>query len=415
MQYFNKPKRFRPRANRYRFTINNPILSDVAIKVLNPDEMTDEQKELYERNQNRHNSYADLKAPEYEKFFDFAICEYEQKEFGMEFSKVVAERIFFKSYEMAQEYFKIIDFIDYVCFQYEQGALTGTKHLQGFMHFYKAMDFNVVRSIFPTIHLDKCSEVNSYYIDYCRKDETKLVDYPFFSHGVVPADERTRTDMNEYMEDVLSGMSKIDLFKKYPHLTLQMYNKIAQIQQDNLYERFKKEERQLHVTYIYGKADAGKTTYPRRVLGYCPSTICKVIDYNGNLTNFDEYNAHDIILFDEFLSQIPLTKMNDYLDGQPSSFLKARYGNKVACYTKAFVISNYPLDHQYKNDRPEKQPSYEGFLRRIHEIIYMPERNHYIWKKGRPTDETIAKLEKQGAKITLLPFEIDQIEMGVQS
>jgi len=45
----------------------------------------------------------------------------------------------------------------------------------------------------------------------------------------------------------------------------------------------------------------------------------------------------------------------------------------------------------------------------------MPERNHYIWKKGRPTDEIIAKLEKQGAKISLLPFEIDQIEMGVQS
>ena len=63
---------------------------------------------------------------------------------------------------------------------------------------------------------------------------------------------------------------------------------------------------------------------------------------------------------------------------------------------------------------PEKQPSYEGFLRRINEIIYMPERNVYIWQKGRPTDETIATLEKQGAKITLLPQETEQMKMGVE-
>ena len=406
-------KRFRPRANRHRFTINNPfITSDVV--VLDLATMTDEQKQLYEKNMHRNN-YDELKTPELSKYFDFAICEYSQKEFGETFSKVVAERIFFKSYEMACEYFKTIDFVDYVCFQYEQGALTGTKHLQGFMHYYKAMDFNIVRSIFPTIHLDRCDDTTSECIAYCRKTDTKIDGYDFFSHGVVPADERARTDMNEYMEDVLSGMSKIDLFKKYPHLTLQMYTKITQIQQDNLYDRFKSQERNVYVCYIYGKADAGKTTYPRRVLGYNPADICKVNEYNGNQTKFDEYNGHDIILFDEFYSQIPITKMNDYLDGQPNTFLPARYGNKFACYTKAFVISNYPLEKQYAKDMPEMQASYEGFLRRIHEIIYMPERNVYIWQKGRPSDETIAKLESQGAKITLLPQQYEQTKMGVDN
>jgi len=388
-------KRNRQRVNRYRFTINNPFITE-DVNVLNIDTMTDEQRALFERTRN---DYTHLKG---QPFFDFAVCEYSQKEYGETFSKVVADRIFFKDYRAAQEYFKTIDFIDYVCFQYEQGAL-GTKHLQGFMHFNRQMDFSVVRDIFPTIHLDRCTEQNSYCIDYCKKKDTRIEGFPFFEWGIPPADERARTDMTEFMQDVLSGMSKIELFKKYPHLTLQTYNKIAQIQQDALYEKYQNVERELQVTYIYGKADAGKTTFPTRVLGFRPMDICKVADYGSG--KFDEYNAHDIILFDEFHGQIPITKMNDYLQGQPL-FLPARYANKVACYTRVFVISNYPLDEQYQKERAEgKQPSFEGFLRRITEIIYMPERNVYIWQKGQPTAETIAKLTEQGAR-----YEIKEVQ-----
>ena len=135
-------KRNRQRVNRYRFTINNPFITD-DVKVLCLDSLTDEQKELFEKSRSR-NDFAHLRDLPY---FDFAVCEYSQKEYGEVFSKVVAERIFFKDYAAAQEYFKKIDFIDYVCFQYEQGAL-GTKHLQGFMHFNRQMDFSVVREIY---------------------------------------------------------------------------------------------------------------------------------------------------------------------------------------------------------------------------------------------------------------------------
>ena len=37
-----------PRQRRHRFTINNPIVTD-DVKILKPDEMTDEQKELYKK------------------------------------------------------------------------------------------------------------------------------------------------------------------------------------------------------------------------------------------------------------------------------------------------------------------------------------------------------------------------------
>ena len=89
--------------------------------------------------------------------------------------------------------------------------------------------------------------------------------------------------------------------------------------------------------------------------------------------------------------------MNDMLNGQPYTF-PCRFHDKIACFTKAIFTSNYPLDSQYREARAKGQePSFKGFLRRIDEIIYIPEQNHYIWQKGQPTAEVIAKLTEQGA------------------
>jgi len=266
------------------------------------------------------------------------------------------------------------------------------------MHFCKPKDFEVVRSILPTMHLTQCTGKNYECREYYKKDETKIEGYDFFEFGVL-VEERQRTDITAFKEDLLNKATIPELFDKYPTLTLNSYHKILGLQQELLKEEFKNKIRDVYVCYIYGKADAGKTTYPLRVLGFRPMDICKVADYGSG--KFDEYNNQDIILFDEFTGQIPLYKMNDLLDEQPLT-LYARYSNKVACYTKVFIISNYPLDEQYTKERASgKQPSFEGLLRRIHEIIYMPERNVYVWEKGLPSEETIKTLNEQNAKVVI--------------
>ena len=144
-------------------------------------------------------------------------------------------------------------------------------------------------------------------------------------------------------------------------------------------------------------------------MGIMPVKYGKITDYKSQ--KFDQYKNQDIIVFDEYDSQYPLTMFNDILDGEPND-LPARYGNRVACYTKVFIISNYPLEHQYQKERQSgKEKSYQGFLRRINEIIYMPERDRYIWRKGKPTAEVIAALEKQGARLELLPQAAEQTTM----
>lgn len=387
----------RDRARRNQFTLNNPFITD-DVKVLDPDNLTDEQKALLGKEVKHDFSF--IRQPQYEQFFTFAIVEYDKKENKKVIGKVVSERCFFKDYAAACEYFKQIDFIRYVCFQYEKGEEGENLHLQGFMTYRRPMDFNVVRKIFGGIHLDPCYKSNTEAREYCKKEKSRQEEYPFFEYGDF-VEERQRTDTAQFALDILDlSIPMTELFKKHPMLTLHSYARIKAIRQEALQEKYGKEVRSVYVTYIYGKSRAGKTTYPRRVLGYYPNEIAKVGKYNST-GQFDQYDMQDIILFDEFKGQIPLTEMNDYIEGEPLH-LSARNTNRVACYTKVFIISNYPLDQQYEKARREgDEPSYEAFCNRIHEIIYMPERNHYIWQRGEPTAETIATLKKQGAIIEI--------------
>jgi len=67
-----------------------------------------------------NNDYSELLAPENKDFFNFAFIEYDRKEGGRILGKLIGERIFFRDYKSAQEYFKTIDFIDCFCFRYKK-------------------------------------------------------------------------------------------------------------------------------------------------------------------------------------------------------------------------------------------------------------------------------------------------------
>ena len=390
-------KRFRQRANRYGFTVNNPFITP-GIRVLDVDNLSDEQRRLLGKVKHDYSALKD-----YPELFDFALVEYEQKDGDCIIGKIVAERAFFKNYAAAQEYFMLIDFIDYFCFQYEQGK-AGNLHLQGFMHFSRPMDFEVVRAIFPTMHLQKCEKNNSECRAYCMKnDATKIDGYDFFESGVIPADERQRTDMPRFKKGILSKTPVVELFNEFPMQTLHNINKIIQIRQLVLNEEFSNKTREIHVTYIYGAPDAGKTTFINRVLGYSHIEVGRMSDYKSG--RFDDYENQDILLFDEFYGQLSIPTMNDLLNEQPRH-LPARYVNRVACYTKVFITSNYALDEQYRKQRAAGQePSFGGFLRRITEIIYMPARNVHIWQKGVPTEKVKQALAAQGATYSIEPDE----------
>lgn len=84
---------------------------------------------------------------------------------------------------------------------------------------------------------------------------------------------------------------------------------------------------------------------------------------------FDNYNCQPVIAFDEFRSSLRLKEMLMYCDIYPIE-LPSRYTNKIACYNKVYIISNWTLEKQYAELQKEDTESWQAFLRRIHKVIH---------------------------------------------
>jgi len=411
-----KPRRKRNKGRRNSFTINSPFLTE-NIQIVNMDKLTEEQDKMART----ANDFSYLKE-HFAKYFIFEHVQYSKNRVFDDpttAEPVIGERAFFKDFEHAKEFFKLHDWIRYVCFQYEQGK-TGNLHLQGYMQYKEPLDYSTVRKkIMPTMSLRPADGTALDAINYCKKLDTKVDGFDFFEHGE-PVEEGQRLDKERLKGYVINRTPYSEVLENDTYFSIVSGDRLESAQQKYLADQFKNVVRDVHTTYIYGKEGAGKTSYCERVLGYQPQDVYIVGEYDTDFRKgmFDEYNGHDILIFDEFDSSVEITKMNTWLNGRPTPALMARTKSKTPVFTKVFIISNYPIDHHWKKQRndPEnsKEPSYRGFLRRVKEIIYMPDMNIYEWQHGRPTDETIATLKSQNASVKLLPQEIEQTTMGVE-
>ena len=398
-------KQFEPKSDKARrnnFTIANPFIADLTdtVKIVDMNNLTDEQKAMLFI----EHDYSFVRSlPCYDKYVEFAFCQYPKRQIPSDRNsaiQVLGERIFFKSYDTAKEFFKLIDFIDYFCFQYERGEETGLLHLQGFMRYTKEKVMGTVHKIFPTMSLKPCGyKSNAECREYCRKENTRVEGYEPYEFGNFKH-ERQRTDLKAIVEDVKANTPYIEMVDKYPAQMLNMGDKVEKMRQKVIRERFKNTERQIHATYIYGPEGTGKTTFVYRVLGQEYKDVFKVSRYKHS-GKWDNYACQDIIMFDEFDGQIELTEMNDMLNGQPYDF-PCRWSDNVACFTKAIFTSNYKLDDIYKDERAKgKEPSYKGFRRRIKEIIYVPAQDVYVWELGKPSEKAIETMIARGDKWTV--------------
>ena len=260
--------------------------------------------------------------------------------------------------------------VRYWCMSDEVGE-QGTPHTHVFVVFQNSVMFDTLHKRFYGAHIEKANGSNRDNRDYVRKvgkwldDAKRETSKPetFEEWGELPPDRSKReTQSEQIMQMVKDGMSNAQILEEVPGA----YNKLSHIEQARqtlLQERYKNDWRKLEVTYIWGETRSGKTRSVMDKYGY--SNVYRVTDYTHP---FDGYKGQDVILFDEFRSSLPLASMLTYLDGYPME-LPCRYANKVACYTKAYVISNIPLEKQYPNVRMEEPESWAAFLSRFHDII----------------------------------------------
>ncbi len=259
------------------------------------------------------------------------------------------------------DYVKSLEHVKYFIFQREAGEKEETPHIQMFLIFSIDKRFSTIKKLFPRAHIEQVKGTNAQARDYCSKIETR-VSGPF-EYGEF-AEERSRSDVKGFLELAKNGADSRSLSKLYPSLYLRELNKVEKIRQDELYEIYRRKLRDIEVTYIYGPPGSGKTKYIVEKFGL--GNYYDVPFYNSS--SFDQYKGEDVVVFDEFCSSFKITLMNKLIDRYPVQ-LPARYTNKMACYTKVYIVSNLPLCCQYRYEQETDRTLFDAFKRRIHNII----------------------------------------------
>lgn len=254
-------------------------------------------------------------------------------------------------------------------------ATTGTYHTHIFLYSPSPIRFSTVKNRFPTAHIDKTYGSAKENRDYIRKEgkwaetdkaETKVPD-TFFEWGDIPAEKEEKApQMYKLIQEVREGISTANIIEGSPNLAFRVRD-IDALRQTLLSDRYASENRKIEVGYIFGASGTGKTRgiYERHEA----KDICRITNYrNGRGISFDGYTGQDVLVFEEFHSQIPIEDMLNYLDIYPLS-LPARYSDRVACYTRVYITSNLPLEKQYRNVQWDSLETWRAFIRRIHKVL----------------------------------------------
>jgi len=265
-------------------------------------------------------------------------------------------------------------FPDYFCMADEK-ATTGTFHTHIFIYSHSPIRFNTLKNRLPTAHIEKAFGTVKENRDYISKsgkwaDSEKaetVIEGSFFEYGELPTEQgENNPRMSKLLESIRDGKRTAEIIDDTPTFAFRIRD-IDMIRQTLLSEKYTVENRDLSVTYIFGKTGAGKT---RSIFqAHNPRDIFRVTNYRtGRGVSFDGYHGQDVLVFEEFNSQIPISEMLNYIDVYPL-MLPARYNDKVACYTTVYITSNLPLDKQYPDIQWGTPETWRAFMRRIHKVV----------------------------------------------
>ena len=268
-------------------------------------------------------------------------------------------------------------------------ATTGTYHTHIFLFSPSPMRFSTVKNRFSTAHIEKAygsAKANRAYIlkegHWADTDKAETsVSGTFEEWGDLPAEkEEEAPEMFKLIQDLRAGKSVMEIIEDNPKLAFRI-REIETLRQASLEEKYSAENRALEVTYLYGASGTGKT---RGIFEkHDRKSICRITDYGGrNGVRFDAYHCQDVLVLEEFHSQIPISAMLNYLDIYPLT-LPARYTDRIACYTKVYITSNIPLEEQYRDIQRYQMETWRAFLRRVQNVIeYLRDGSTVQHKKG---------------------------------
>lgn len=259
----------------------------------------------------------------------------------------------------------------YYCMSDEIGKECHTIHTHIYVCFSSAVRFSTLLNKFDGAHFEMARGTSEQNRDYVyksgkwknnEKGETSI-EGTQEEYGELPVERPgRRSDLDDLYDMIRQGLDDYEILEQMPDkmLCLDKIQKAREVLRARKYEDV---ERDIEVIYSYGDTGTGKTSSVFKAHGY--KEVCMITNYRGHA--FDDYRGQDVLLFEEFRSSLYLDDMLKYLDRYPI-MLPARYGNKVASYTKVYINSNIPLTAQYPNVQKFEPASWQAFLRRINKV-----------------------------------------------
>ena len=235
----------------------------------------------------------------------------------------------------------------YWCMCDEEGDECETYHTHIYFVLRTATRHTVVDNRFPNIHREIVRGTSADNRAYVLKDGEKYQKQPDGSY------DYTDTSGKQH-----KGKNYSDTFEEWGEMPQEHQGKSKDV--ERIYSIFADSWRDLTVTYICGTTGVGKTRSVMDKFGY--RNCYRVTDYKHP---FDTYDGQDVLILEEYRSQFKIADILNYLDGYPL-LLPCRYFNRQACFTKVFLITNVPLEDQY---RTVSEESRNAFLRRIHKVV----------------------------------------------
>lgn len=243
-----------------------------------------------------------------------------------------------------------------------------------------AIRFSTVKGLFPTAHIEPAqgsSEENRAYVQKSGKwanDEKADTSVPgtFEEQGELPVEHPgERTDIAILYQYIKDGLSNFEIMEQNPDYLLNL-EKIERARQAIREQQYREIFRQLETVYVWGPTGVGKT---RSVMErYSYAGVYRVTDYAHP---FDAYQGEDVLLLDEYSSNFKIRDLLNYLDGYPLT-LPARYSNRVACYTKVYIVSNLCLSRQYPDEQYNSPATFAALLRRIQKVVQYTGPGQYV-------------------------------------
>ena len=235
----------------------------------------------------------------------------------------------------------------YWCMCDEEGDECETYHTHIYFVLRTATRHTVVDNRFPNIHREIVRGTSADNRAYVLKDGEKYQKQPDGSY------DYTDTSGKQH-----KGKNYSDTFEEWGEMPQEHQGKSKDV--ERIYSIFADSWRDLTVTYIFGTTGVGKTRSVMDKFGY--RNCYRVTDYKHP---FDTYDGQVVLILEEYRSQFKIADILNYLDGYPL-LLPCRYFNRQACFTKVFLITNVPLEDQY---RTVSEESRNAFLRRIHKVV----------------------------------------------